>query len=106
MKKFFIVLALTASLFLVSCGTYTDSAQVNNTHIPSHVSHIEFWNGGTMIREFDNANVSLRISNSKHIPASVIKDATLVTFYTYIVKCDGIETQIIDSESLSIVYQE
>ena len=105
MKKFLFILFAVCGLF-VSCGNFSDKSEVSNTHIPSHVSHIEFWNGGTMIREYDNANVRFVIANTKHAPPSLVKESTYVTFYTYIIKCDGVEESIIDSDSLSIVYKE
>ena len=105
MKKFLLILFAVCGL-LVSCGNFSDKSEVSSTHIPSHVSHIEFWNGGTMIREYDNANVRFTIANTKHVPPSFVKENTHVTFYTYIIKCNGVEESIIDSESLSIVYRE
>lgn len=106
MKKLFAVLAALMAFTFVSCGTYTDSATVNDVHIPAHVSHIEFWNGGTCIGKYDNAKVEFVIKNSVHRTMSLTKENTRVVFYRYDITVDGRTESIIDSEALAIKYTE
>ena len=90
----------------VSCGNFTDTSEIEGIHVPSHVSHIEFWNGGSCIGKYDNASISLVISNTVHCSTSISKENISVTFCKYVIKCNGVEEVIIDSESLAVKYIE
>ena len=106
MKKLVFLMSVVMGFMFVSCGNFTDTSEIKGNHIPSHVSHIEFWNGGSCIGKYDNASVSLVVSNTIHRTPNITKESTKVTFYKYVIKCNGIEENIIDSESLAIKYIE
>lgn len=105
-NKFKFVIIVMIGLLFIGCGNFTDVSEINGEHIPNHVAHIEFWNGGTCIGNYDNASVKLVVANTVHRQANIAKEDTKVTFYKYVIKCNGVEEVIIDSEALAIKYRE
>jgi hypothetical protein len=97
MKNIFLVmLIVTLAIILDGCNFKTSVS--GDIGIPSHVSHIEFWNGGTCIGEYDNATVTTKIDTAKKIVGADIN------FYRYEVTVNGETEVIVDSEALAIKY--
>lgn len=100
MKKLFLVLIAFSFLF-VGCNfkTKVTKEQMDG----GRYEYIEFWNGGGMMRRYENATLEIQIATSTK---AVGKD---VYFYKYYVRgtIDGVQTSevIIDSEALSYLYK-
>ena len=61
MKRFILVLFMFGSLLSsVVASNYSDAKVVKDVGLPSFVSHIEFWNGGSKIYEADNASIIIK----------------------------------------------
>ena len=105
MKKIILSLVLLFSL-TVGAFAYTEGKTLKDVGIPYHVSHIEFWNGGSKIAEYDNATVEIIVETNESY-FSFTKDGNKVQFYIYKVtdKYGNVE-KIIDSEALAIKYRE
>lgn len=104
MKKLFLTIILSLTL-IVSAFAYTEGKSLKDVGIPYHVSHIEFWNGGSKIATFDNATVELIVqTNNSYFTLS--GDKNNIQFYIYKITCNGKVVKIIDSESLAILFTE
>jgi hypothetical protein len=98
MKKTVVVLAILFALALTGCNT---QFKVSNRGVPSHVSHVEFWNGGTKILTANDATIEYTIVTSEKLIGASI------SFYTYTITVPGNKpVKIIDSEALAILYTE
>ena len=104
MKKLFLMITLSLML-VVSAFEFTEGKKLKDVGIPYHVSHIEFWNGGTKIATFDNAIVEIIIESDKTI-LSLTSNENKIQFYTYKITCNGKVVKIIDSEALAIIFTE
>jgi hypothetical protein len=115
MKKIFTVLALVAlTAMFVGCN-YTENKNVAGVGIPEHVQFIQFDNGGRVVLEGQNVDVSLKVVTNESL-LSFTSKGNQVQFYTYVLKgdirvymADGSYRKVdawdqIDSESLSIGY--
>jgi hypothetical protein len=94
MKKTLVLVAVLA-FFIGGCKI---TNTVSGAGIPEIVSHIEFWNGGTMIGEYENARIVI-----KTVYRSVALGSN-IDFYVYEVTSNGKTETIIDSEALSAKY--
>ena len=105
MKKILLSLVLLFSL-TVGAFAYTEGKILKDVGIPYHVSHIEFWNGGSKMAEYDNATVEIIIQTNESY-FSLTKDGNKVQFYIYKItdKYGNVE-KIIDSEALAIKFKE
>lgn len=105
MKKIILSLVLLFSL-TVGAFAYTEGKTLKDVGIPYHVSHIEFWNGGSKMAEYDNATVEIIIQTNESY-FSLTKDGNKVQFYIYKItdKWGNVE-KIIDSEALAIKFKE
>ena len=105
MKKILLSLVLLFSL-TVGAFAYTEGKTLRDVGIPYHVSHIEFWNGGSKMAEYDNATVEIIIQTNESY-FSLTKDGNKVQFYIYKItdKYGNVE-KIIDSEALAIKFKE
>lgn len=115
MKKIFTVLALVAlTAMFVGCN-YTENKDVAGIGIPEHVQFIQFDNGGRVVLEGQNVDVSLKVTTNESL-ISLTSKGNQVQFYTYVLKgnirvylADGsykvVDTyEQVDSEALSIGY--
>jgi hypothetical protein len=92
------VLAVASATALAGCAYKTTTP--SGIGIPSHVSHIEFWNGGTCIGTYDNADVVIKIDTAEKLVGESI------SFYRYEITVDGMTDVIVDSEALAIKYRK
>jgi hypothetical protein len=69
------------------------------TIIPSSLTHVEFWNGGTLIREYDNVNISPDRRIQTYLAGSVY-------VIIYHITGDGVDEYIMNSDALTIIYKE
>lgn len=104
MKKLFLTVILSLTL-IISVFAFTEGKKLKDVGIPYHVSHIEFWNGGSKIAAFDNATVEIIIESDKTI-LSLTSNENKIQFYTYKITCNGKVVKIIDSEALAILFTE
>ena len=105
MKKIILSLILLISL-TVSAFAYTEGKKLKDVGIPYKVSHIEFWNGGSKIAEYDNATVEIIVQTNESY-FSFTSDGNKVQFYIYkITDKYGKVEKIIDSEALAIKFTE
>lgn len=104
MKRFILVLVLFGTL-ITSAFAYTEGKEVKNVGIPNHVSHIEFWNGGTKIYEADNATVVILVQTNESI-LTLTAQGNKIQFYVYKITSDKGIYKIVDSEALAILYTE
>jgi hypothetical protein len=99
MKKMILVpVVVISAMMLTMCSIRTTVPE--GIGVPESVTHIEFWNGGTCIREYDNATVVTKIDTRANIVGEDI------FFYRYVVTAAGKTETIVDSEALSIVWTE
>lgn len=105
MKKIILSLVLLFSL-TVGAFAYTEGKTLKDVGIPYRVSHIEFWNGGSKIAEYDNATVEIIVQTNESY-FSFTKDGNNIQFYIYKItdKWGDVE-KIIDSEALAIKFKE
>ena len=103
MKRFILVSVLFGCL-LSSVFSYTEGKKIKNVGIPNHVSHIEFWNGGTNIASMDNAFVEILVLTNQSFFKFTNNNA--IQFYIYKVTYNGKTVKIVDSESLAILFTE
>ena len=105
MKKIILFLVLLFSL-TVGAFAYTEGKTLKDVGIPYHVSHIEFWNGGAKMAEYNDATVEIVVQTSESY-FSFTKDGNKIQFYIYkITDKYGNVDKIIDSEALAIKYRE
>lgn len=104
MKKICMILVLSAML-IGSVFAYTEGKTVRDVGVPYHVSHIEFWNGGTKIASMDDATVEILVQTNESF-LTLTKNNNPIQFYIYKVTCKGKTVKIIDSEALAILYTE
>jgi hypothetical protein len=99
MKKVFLIILIVALIMILNgCNFKTNVS--GDIGIPSYVSHIEFWNGGTCIGEYDNATVATKIDTATKIIGANIN------FYRYEVTVNGETEVIVDSDALAIKYRK
>ena len=102
MKRFILVLFMFGSLLSsVVASDYSDAKVIKDVGLPSFVSHIEFWNGGSKIYEADNANIIILIQTNENFLT-----CNKVQFYVYKIASDKGTCKIVDSESLAISLTE
>ena len=104
MKRFILVLVLFGTL-MTSVFAYTEGKKIKDVGIPYHVSHIEFWNGGTKIASMDNAYVEILVQTNQSF-ITLTDNNNAIQFYIYKVTCNGKTVKIVDSESLAILFTE
>lgn len=104
MKRFILVLVLFGCL-LSSVFAYTEGKKIKDVGIPSHVSYIEFWNGGTKIASMYNAYVEILVQTNQSF-LTLTDNNNSVQFYIYKVTSEGKTVKIIDSECLAILFTE
>ena len=104
MKRFIVVSVLFGCL-LSSVFSYTEGKKIKDVGIPYHVSHIEFWNGGTNIASMDNAFVEILVQTNQSF-ITLTDNNNAIQFYIYKVTCNGKTVKIVDSESLAILFTE
>lgn len=104
MKRFILVSVLFGCL-LSSVFSYTEGKKIKNVGIPNHVSHIEFWNGGTIIASMDNAFVEILVMTNQSL-LKLTNNNNAIQFYIYKVTYNGKTVKIVDSESLAILFTE
>lgn len=118
MKKLFVVLALIGIL-TTSAFAWTEGKRVKDIGIPSHVSYIQFDNGGRVVLEAENASVSIFVQTNESL-ISLTSKGNQVQFYVYEIvgnltlykgdgstkKISGGSINIVDSESLAITFIE
>lgn len=104
MKRFILVLVLFGC-FMSSVFAYTEGKRIKDVGIPYHVSHIEFWNGGTKIASMDNAYVEILVQTNQSF-ITLTDNNNAIQFYIYKVTCNGKTVKIVDSESLAILFTE
>ena len=105
MKKIILSLVLLFSL-TVGAFAYTEGKTLRDVGIPYKVSHIEFWNGGSKIAEYDDATVEIIVQTNESY-FSFTKDGNNIQFYIYkITDKWGKVEKIIDSEALAIKFKE
>ena len=105
MKKLFLMITLSLML-VVSAFAFTEGKKLKDVGIPYYVSHIEFWNGGTCIGNYDNVHVEIIVeTNNSYFTLS--GDKNNIQFYTYkITLPNGKVEKIIDSKALAIKFVE
>lgn len=104
MKRFILVLVLFGTL-MTSVFAYTEGKKIKDVGIPYHVSHIEFWNGGTKIASMDDAFVEILVQTNQSF-ITLTDNNNAIQFYIYKVTCNGKTVKIVDSESLAILFTE
>ena len=104
MKRFILILVLFVTL-IGSVFAYTEGKEIKNVGIPYHVSHIEFWNGGSKIYEANNADVVILVQTNESI-LTLTSQGNKIQFYVYKITSSKGTYKIVDSESLAILYTE
>lgn len=104
MKRFILILIMFGCL-LSSIFAYTEGKKIKDVGIPYHVSHIEFWNGGTKIASMNDAYVEILIQTNQSF-LTLTDNSNSIQFYVYKVTCNGKTVKIVDSESLAILFTE
>lgn len=104
MKRFILVLVLFGTL-MTSVFAYTEGKKIKDVGIPYHVSHIEFWNGGTKIASMDDAFVEILVQTNQSF-ITLTNNNNVIQFYIYKVTYNGKTVKIVDSESLAILFTE
>ena len=104
MKKFILVSVLFGTL-MTSVFAYTEGKKIKDVGIPYHVSHIEFWNGGTKIASMDDAFVEILVQTNQSF-ITLTDNNNAIQFYIYKVTYNGKTVKIVDSESLAILFTE
>lgn len=98
MKKLFFVGVVLLSILFTACNI-TNKMGSGDTPFSTTPTHIEFYNGGAKIAEYDNAVVRVSsVYNSRFVGADI-------TWYYYEIVVNGVVVEtIIDSEALAIKY--
>lgn len=107
MKKIILSLVLLFSL-TVGAFAYTEGKVIRDVGIPYNVSHIEFWNGGAKMAEYDDVNVEIVVKTNESY-FSLTKEGNKIQFYIYKItdkKSGKVLDMIIDSEALAIKFRE
>lgn len=118
MRKIFITILLMVGI-IISANAYTAKKTVSNVGIPSHVSYIQFDNGGRVMLEAEDAYISIEVHKDESL-LTFTSDGNPIQFYVYhitgngkLYKGDGTYTSFynktiktIDSEALSIAFIE
>ena len=98
-KSIIFVLLILASIFMASCNFTNNLGSEGNTPFSAKPTHIEFYNGGLKIAEYDNAIVNVSsVFNSR-----LVGDNVTWIYYEVYVNGEVVDT-IIDSEALCIKY--
>lgn len=104
MFKFFLIVLILSVGSSVFGFSYTSSTNSTGVGIPKKVTHIEFYNGGTCIASYDNAQVEIFIETRDKF-FKLREGNAKTTFITYKVSLPGkVPVYIVDSESLCILY--
>lgn len=103
MKKIFMTLILSV-LLAGSVFAFTEGKVISDVGIPSHVKHIEFWNGGTCIANINDADVVILIQKDTSFLS--VTDGNTIQFYVYKITSKDKTVKIVDSEALTILYAE
>lgn len=102
MKRFILISVLFGCLVSsVVASNYSDAKVVKDVGLPSFVSHIEFWNGGSKIYEADNASIIILIQTNENFLT-----CNKVQFYVYKITSDKGTCKIINSETMAILYKD
>ena len=102
MKRFILISVLFGCLVSsVVASNYSDAKVVKDVGLPSFVSHIEFWNGGSKIYEADNASIIILIQTNENFLT-----CNKVQFYVYKVTSEKGTCKIINSETMAILYKD
>lgn len=102
MKRFILVSVLFGCLLSsVVASDYSDAKVVKDVGLPSFVSHIEFWNGGSKIYEADNASIIILIQTNENFLT-----CNKVQLYVYKITSDKGTCKIINSETMAILYKD
>ena len=102
MKRFILVSVLFGCLLSsVVASNYSDAKVVKDVGLPSFVSHIEFWNGGSKIYEADNASITILIQTNENFLT-----CNKVQLYVYKITSDKGTCKIINSETMAILYKD
>lgn len=115
MKKLFIAVVLMFT-FVCSAFAFTEGKRIKDVGIPSHVEFIQFNNGGSVVCSAEHADISILVQSNENMLFTLTKDGNKIQFYVYEVQGDITislgdgrirkvnKIQIVDSESLSIIY--
>ncbi len=99
MKKLFLILLVSMVCF-TGCMNVTKETKNGTTPFPTFPTHIEFWNGGACIAEYDDAVVIVKTAYNTFWVGEPI------TWYIYEVHQGGaVVDTIIDSEALAIKFR-
>ena len=102
MNRFILVSVLFGCLLSsVVASNHSDAKVVKDVGLPSFVSHIEFWNGGSKIYEADNASITILIQTNENFLT-----CNKVHFYVYKITSDKGTCKIINSETMAILYKD
>lgn len=102
MKRFILISVLFGCLVSsVVASNYSDAKVVKDVGLPSFVSHIEFWNGGSKIYEADDASIIILIQTNENFLT-----CNKVQFYVYKITSDKGTYKIINSETMAILYKD
>lgn len=118
MRKIIITILLMVGI-VISASAYTAKKKVSNIGIPSHVSYVQFDNGGRVMLEAEDAYISIEVHKDESL-LTFTSDGNPIQFYVYhitgngkLYNGDGTYTRftdktikIIDSEALSIAFIE
>lgn len=118
MRKIVITILLMVGI-IVSSSAYTAKKKVSNIGIPSHVSYVQFDNGGKVMLEAEDANIYVEVHKDESL-LTFTSDGNPIQFYVYHItgngkfyKGDGTcikftnkTINVIDSEALSIMFIE
>lgn len=118
MRKIVITVLLMVGI-IVSANAYTAKKTVSNIGIPSHVSYIQFDNGGRVMLEAEDAYVRIEVQKDESL-LTFTNDGNPIQFYVYHITGNGRywngsgmpikftnkTIKIIDSEALSIAFIE
>jgi hypothetical protein len=118
MRKNIITILLMVGI-IISASAYTAKKTVSNVGIPSHVSYVQFDNGGRVMLEAEDAYISIEVHKDEFL-LTFTSNGNPIQFYVYHItgngklwNGDGTCTRftnktikIIDSEALSIAFIE
>jgi len=118
MRKSIITILLMVGI-IISASAYTAKKTVSNVGIPSHVSYVQFDNGGRVMLEAEDAYISIEVHKDESL-LTFTSDGNPIQFYVYHITGNGRlwngsgmptkftdkTIKIIDSEALSIMFIE
>lgn len=98
-KSIIFVLLILATIFMASCNFTNNFGSEGNTPFSVKPTHVEFYNGGLKIAEYDNAIVNV----SSVLNLRLAGNSVTWIYYEVYVNGEVVDT-IIDSEALCIKY--